>query len=502
MLEKNHRWPLLTEPDLGIHIDLIEPEAYEPPASGAQLLAEDEALIKSTKDQERGGGTGKLMKPNVPWLGRTIYYGNDDMYAYQMGSKPVVELPVPIQEEVKEKTAAELQEEAEQSFAGPRRPLTELQHPAKNGLKAVASWELRPELSRWTSSYMEVVFEEDPTADNEALAKATPAHRAAVARTAVVHVINQIPVQRQQREFEDLLAELDKVERKVAELEEEEREYSRGLSDVDKDKLLDSRNQLAEMRRQIRDLDALREVNFAYYVPEAGQKRRRAALQAAGIEADGSEAATEADDEMEDGEEAATRMMCMREYIENEGRKHHEEWNDDHFVFTLRGSGKEGEAGVAEFNPLSNRTYLKRNKKVFTFHQLEGKTALSKDKIKDLMRNKNRRLPTHHRALLRTRGMTEAEKGERADAVKAIIEGRSEAVEGEGGASKDDAEADKSDAESVSAVAANGAVTGAATKRAVRPSYDSSSSDSEGAAPRAPHAPAAPTRASSSSSDD
>ena len=45
LFRQNYKFSLHTEPDLGIHIDLIEPEQYEPPETGAALLPEDEELL-------------------------------------------------------------------------------------------------------------------------------------------------------------------------------------------------------------------------------------------------------------------------------------------------------------------------------------------------------------------------------------------------------------------------------------------------------------------------
>lgn len=58
-LEKNYRYEVLTEHDLGVTIDLINPEAYTP-QSNAQLHPTDERLLEDDilTPQVRLGGMG------------------------------------------------------------------------------------------------------------------------------------------------------------------------------------------------------------------------------------------------------------------------------------------------------------------------------------------------------------------------------------------------------------------------------------------------------------
>ena len=83
-LEKNYKFSIHTEPDLGIHIDLIEPEQYEPPENGAEMLPEDEELmVDEKKNPSSRSAVDDSTKSSAPWLHKTVYYGNDDLYGDQ-----------------------------------------------------------------------------------------------------------------------------------------------------------------------------------------------------------------------------------------------------------------------------------------------------------------------------------------------------------------------------------------------------------------------------------
>lgn len=171
-LEKNHQHSLLTEPDLGIHIDLIEHEIYEPPAAGIDMQPEDTVLLQdeARKRKMRPGLEGeKGKRPNVPWLHKTQYYGNEDLFSYQQGFKSAG--VVSQVEHETEKSPQELAEELEKTFCLPP-TLAEHTHPTKPGLKAVKMWDVLPDWNTWANDYTEIVFDHDPTTCDMAVAKA------------------------------------------------------------------------------------------------------------------------------------------------------------------------------------------------------------------------------------------------------------------------------------------------------------------------------------------
>ena len=90
--EKEAKYELLTEPDLGITIDLVDPQAYEAPP-GATLAPEDAELLSSAAYSaaigEKGKSataTAKTLRQEVTWLRKTPLLGNnlyDAVHKYQ-----------------------------------------------------------------------------------------------------------------------------------------------------------------------------------------------------------------------------------------------------------------------------------------------------------------------------------------------------------------------------------------------------------------------------------
>lgn len=82
-LEKNHKHDLLTEHDLGVNIDLIDPDIYAIPPEYAlaggviPLPIEDEKLLEEEtvpmSDQKRSRHHNKV----VPWLKKTEYISTE-----------------------------------------------------------------------------------------------------------------------------------------------------------------------------------------------------------------------------------------------------------------------------------------------------------------------------------------------------------------------------------------------------------------------------------------
>lgn len=341
-LEKNHQHSLLTEPDLGIHIDLIEHEIYEPPAAGIDMQPEDRVLLQdeAKKRKMRPGLEGeKGKRPNVPWLHKTQYYGNEDLFSYQQGFKSAG--VVPQVEHEAEKSPQELAEELEKTFCLPA-ALADYTHPTKPGLKAVKMWDILPDWNTWANDYTEIVFDHDPTTCDVAVAKSMGGEKG-----------------------KDAVLE-GRRKRKIL--------GGTGFLHIRHGDPLPRRGSAAEPEE--------RPKIFGFYLPAPESKRRKRAVEDEDPAADG-------DDEAEGAE-----FHCVREHAENEARKHMEEWNDDHYVFALV-DGEDGQAGQALYHPLKNRTYLRKCKDVISFDDLN---TLKDEDLRD-MRKCGNRFPKYFKGL-------------------------------------------------------------------------------------------------------
>lgn len=81
-LEKNHKHDLLTEHDLGVNIDLVDPEIYAIPpeyqiTSNVTLPLEDDKLIEEDTPQPVNLKRSKQHNKVVPWLKKTEYISTE-----------------------------------------------------------------------------------------------------------------------------------------------------------------------------------------------------------------------------------------------------------------------------------------------------------------------------------------------------------------------------------------------------------------------------------------
>jgi len=334
-LEKNHKHALLTEPDLGIHIDLIEHETYEPPATGIEMQPEDALLLEEvvrTRKLRPGleGDRGK--RPNVPWLQKTVYYGNEDMFEFQQGSK-VQPGMVPAPEHETLLDPRQLAERLEKTFTFAS-TLESLKHPSKPALKAVKMWDVMPDWQTWANDYTEVVFDHDPTTCDTKIAKNI---RAETTKEA---------------------AKNGDRKRKIL--------GSTGFMHI-------HHGQKPPRRGSFEEFEEAPKI-FGFYLPAPESKRRKRAEE-------DEDAGVDGDDEGEQSE-----FNCVREHVENEARKYQEEWNDDHFVVAFV-DGEQGQPGRAVYHPLKSRTYLRKCKDVVSFEDLD---TLEDVHLKDLKRGGSR----------------------------------------------------------------------------------------------------------------
>jgi RNA polymerase II-associated factor 1 len=346
-LEKSHKHALLTEPDLGIHIDLIEPETYEPPADGIEMQPEDAVLLEDEvkKRKMRPGLEGDRGKrANVPWLHKTAYYGNEDLFQMQMGFKSQQGEMQEDEDDDAELSHKQVAERLEKTFTAPS-TLAALKHPTKPALTAVKVWDILPDWNTWPNDYTEIVFDHDPTACDVTVAK-----------------------QMRSEKTKEAAAEGDR-KRKI----------------LGSTAFMHIRKGEARVRRSM-SVTQLEEPSkiFGFYLPAPDTKRRQRAEEH-------DDAGAEGDDELD-----ATEFHCVREHVENEARKYAEPWDDDHFVFAFV-DGENGEGGRALYHPLKARTYLRKCKNVITFESID---TLSSEELRALQKRGNR-FPKYFKGLQR-----------------------------------------------------------------------------------------------------
>ncbi|KAK5576063.1 hypothetical protein RB653_007201 [Dictyostelium firmibasis] len=171
-LERQYKHPLLTEPQLGIPIDLIDPSIYNTPKSPIQVPPGDEPLLKPLSQQdleEKNSSTifkkKSEIRPNVGWLRRTEYLSKSDENTFGRPVKRIStsgELNSPnnkqlslIQDQLIDSVLVENTFDicsSDHQFV----------HPTNPSLKPVSVLQVFPDFDLWANSFTEVTFDSDP----------------------------------------------------------------------------------------------------------------------------------------------------------------------------------------------------------------------------------------------------------------------------------------------------------------------------------------------------
>lgn len=76
-MEKNYKNDLLTEHDLGVTIDLINPDTYTPPAHPVEMAKEDEKLLEEEIVTPHDSKRSQFHNKIVPWMKKTEYISTE-----------------------------------------------------------------------------------------------------------------------------------------------------------------------------------------------------------------------------------------------------------------------------------------------------------------------------------------------------------------------------------------------------------------------------------------
>ncbi|CAF1146691.1 unnamed protein product [Rotaria magnacalcarata] len=161
-LEKNYRWDLLTEHDVGVEIDLINPDAY---ATNRKLTEEDEKLLEEETASPANLKRSLLNQRSVPWLRKTEYISTE-----QSSIKSSLKLGEVRSSSVKEKlredslkylTKDRLLQIVEEGFETAKAPLDK--HYSKPSVVKLEEWPLFPDFDNWKYPFAQVIFDDDPS---------------------------------------------------------------------------------------------------------------------------------------------------------------------------------------------------------------------------------------------------------------------------------------------------------------------------------------------------
>lgn len=170
-LEKEYKHELLTEMDLGVKIDLVNPDAYVTPPNFVMAL-EDEKLIEddSSVHVSHHGISEKRSKQHskvVPWLKKTEYISNEFNRYGASSENNETKVGYNVQKKYKEDKEKMICMDRDaqvvainKTFEEAKRPIS--LHHSKKGVTAVEVLPVFPDFDFWKMPFAQVSFDAEP----------------------------------------------------------------------------------------------------------------------------------------------------------------------------------------------------------------------------------------------------------------------------------------------------------------------------------------------------
>ncbi|XP_056139668.1 RNA polymerase II-associated factor 1 homolog [Lampris incognitus] len=162
-LEKQHKHELLTEPDLGVTIDLINPDTYRIDPSilldpaDEKLLEED---IQAPSSSKRSQQHAKV----VPWMRKTEYISTEFNRYGVSNEKVEVKIGVSVKQQFTEEEIYKDRDSQisaiEKTFEDAQKPIA--QHYSKPRVTPVEVLPAFPDFKMWINPCAQVIFDSDP----------------------------------------------------------------------------------------------------------------------------------------------------------------------------------------------------------------------------------------------------------------------------------------------------------------------------------------------------
>jgi len=174
-LEKMFKHDLLTEHDLGVTIDLINPDTYASTASSALYLQlEDERLLEEDPTSSIGGPNSSTALSEkrsrqhnkvVPWLKKTEYISTEFNRYGASSEKSETKVGYNVKKKFKEDVLY-LDRESQiaqinKTFEEAKKEITEYHH-AKKDVHPVSCYPVFPDFDSWKYPFAQVTFDAEP----------------------------------------------------------------------------------------------------------------------------------------------------------------------------------------------------------------------------------------------------------------------------------------------------------------------------------------------------
>jgi len=165
-LEKNHKWELLTENDLGVKIDLINPDAYATDLKAAALQRNrtDEKLLEDESHGIQDSKRSRQHSKFVPWMRKTEYLATEfnrfGTQTERQETKVGYNIKKAFKEEALYKDRESQMQAITKTFEEVQKPVTE--HYSKPGVFALQEMYIYPDFDLWRYPFAQVIFDGDP----------------------------------------------------------------------------------------------------------------------------------------------------------------------------------------------------------------------------------------------------------------------------------------------------------------------------------------------------
>ncbi|CAL1527539.1 unnamed protein product [Lymnaea stagnalis] len=162
-LERSFKYDLLTEHDLGVNIDLINPDTYKIDLN-AYPEPEDERLLEEDLNAPGDSKRSRHHNTNVSWLRKTEYISTEYNRFIQKADKSEAKVGFKIKRIMKEE---DLYKDRESQINAINNTFEKAKHPiqkhySKPGVTPVQVMEVFPDFKLWKHPFAQVLFDSDP----------------------------------------------------------------------------------------------------------------------------------------------------------------------------------------------------------------------------------------------------------------------------------------------------------------------------------------------------
>ncbi|NXB67892.1 PAF1 factor, partial [Struthidea cinerea] len=161
-LEKQHKHDLLTEPDLGVTIDLINPDTYRIDP-GVLLDPADEKLLEEEIQAPTSSKRSQQHAKVVPWMRKTEYISTEFNRYGVSNEKPEVKIGVSVKQQF---TEEEIYKDRDSQIAAIEKTFEDAQkavgHYSKPRVTPLEVMPVFPDFKMWINPCAQVIFDSDP----------------------------------------------------------------------------------------------------------------------------------------------------------------------------------------------------------------------------------------------------------------------------------------------------------------------------------------------------